>query len=61
VKNRKYDSFVSHDYMDYEVATISSLLKNIGLFCKKALEKGLYSAKETYMFKEPTSHSHPIL
>ena len=32
----------------------------IGLFCKRALQKRLYSAKETYNFKEPTNRSHPI-
>jgi len=32
----------------------------IGLFCKRALKKRLYSAKETYDFKEPTNRSHPI-
>jgi len=44
----------------YGVATMSRLLKIIGLFCKRALQKRLYSAKETYNFKEPTNHSHPI-
>ena len=44
----------------YGVAAISRLLKIIGLFCKRALHKSLYSAKETYNFKEPTSRSHPI-
>ena len=44
----------------YVVATISRLLKIIGLFCKRALQKRLYSAKETYNFKEPTNCSHPI-
>jgi len=44
---------------DYGVATISSLLKIIGLFCKKSLQKRLYSAKETYNLKEPTKRSHP--
>jgi len=44
----------------YGVATISRLLKIIGLFCERALQKRLYSAKETYNFKEPTSRSHPI-
>jgi len=34
----------------YEVATISRLLKNIGLFCKRALYKRLYSAEEIYIF-----------
>ena len=42
----------------YRVATISRLLKIISLFCKWALYKKLYSAKETYNFQEPTSRSH---
>jgi len=37
---------------------ISSLLKIIGLFCKRALWTRPYSAKETYNFKEPTNRSH---
>jgi len=37
----------------YGVATISRLLKIIGLFCKRAPQKRLYSAKETYDLKEP--------
>jgi len=37
------------------------LLKITGLCCKRALYKRLYSAKETYDFKEPTNRSHPIL
>ena len=44
----------------YVVATISRILKIIGLFCKRALQKRLYDEKETYNFKEPTSRSHPI-
>jgi len=32
----------------------------VGLFCKQALWKRQYSAKETYHFKEPTNRSHPI-
>jgi len=48
------------DDMGYGVATISRLLKMIGLFCKRALSKRRYSAKETYNFKEPTNRSHPI-
>ena len=32
----------------------------ISLFCKRALSKTLYSAKETYIFMEPTNRSHPI-
>ena len=43
------------------MATISRLLKIIGLFCKRALSKRRYSAKETYNFKEPTNRSHPIV
>jgi len=45
---------------DYGVASISRLLKIIGLSCKRALQKRLYSAKETYNFKEPTNRSHLI-
>jgi len=41
----------------YGVATISRLLKTIGLFCKRDLLKRQYSAKETKNFKAPT---HPI-
>jgi len=44
----------------YGIATISSLLKIIGLFCKRAPLKRRFSAKETYNFKEPTDRSHPI-
>jgi len=44
----------------YGVASISRLLKIIGLFCKRAWLKRRYSAKETYDFKEPTNRSHPI-
>ena len=50
------------------MATISRLLKNLGLFCKRALQKRQYSAKETcdiqkrpVIFKEPTNRSHPIV
>jgi len=39
------------------VATIRSLLKIIDLFCERTLQKRLYSAKETYDFKEPTHRS----
>ena len=44
----------------YGVASISRLLKIIGLFCKRALQKRLYSANETYDFREPTNRSHLI-
>ena len=42
------------------VSYISRLLKIIRLFCKRALQKRRYYAKETYNFKEPTKQSHPI-
>ena len=44
----------------YGVATMSRLLKKIGLFCKRALQKRRYSAKKTYNFKAPTHRSHPM-
>jgi len=44
----------------YGVATISRLLKIIGLFCRIwSLLQGSF-AKETYNFKEPTNCSYPI-
>jgi len=45
----------------YGLATISRLLKIIGLECKRAQEKRLYSAKETFDCKEPTNCSHIIV
>jgi len=49
-----------HFFQYYEIATISRLLKIIGLFCRiKSLLQGAF-AKETYNFKEPTNRSHPI-
>jgi len=46
--------------MEYGGASISRLLKIIGLICKRALQKRLYSAKELYNLKDPTNCSHPI-
>jgi len=44
----------------YGVATISRLLKIMGLFCRiSSLLYGSF-AKETYDFKEPTNRSRPI-
>jgi len=43
------------------VASIGRLLKIIGLLCKRDLYKRLISAKGTYIFKEPTDRSHPII
>ena len=51
--------------VQYGVATISRLLEIIGLFCKRALYKKLFSAKETYNVKggtEPLENEfHEIL
>ena len=44
----------------YGVATLSRIDKMIGLFCKRALYKRRYSAKETCHFIDPTDRSHPI-
>jgi len=44
----------------YGVATISRMLKNIGLFCKRALQKRPVFCKETCIFKHLTHRSHPI-
>ena len=41
---------LSTHFPHYGVATISRLLKIIGLFCKRAISKRLYSAKETKKF-----------
>ena len=40
------------------VATISRLLKIIGLFCKRALQKRPIFSKETYNCKKPTDRIH---
>ena len=36
------------------------IAQNLGLFCKRALKKRLYSAKETNNLIDPTHRSHPI-
>jgi len=50
-----------HFHLHYGVATITRLLKIIGLFCR--IQSPLQSsfAKETYNCKEPTNRSHPIV
>jgi len=58
VARNSYMLLVARDW--YGVASTSTLLRIIGLFCKRALQKRRYSAKETYNFKEPTNRSHPI-
>ena len=37
---------------------MSRMLKNIGLFCKRDLQKRPIFCKETYIFKHPTNRSH---
>jgi len=37
------------------------MLINIGLFCKRALQKRPVFCKETCIFKHPTHRSHPIV
>jgi len=44
----------------YGVALVCRIDKIIGLFCKRALQKRQYSAKETYNCIDPTDRSHPI-
>jgi len=44
----------------YGVALVSRIDKIIGLFCKRALLKRRYSAKETYNLIDPTDRSHLI-
>jgi len=39
---------------------MSRMLKNIGLFCKRALQKRPVFCKETCILKHPTHRSHPI-
>ena len=47
-------------YICYGVATISRLLKIIGLFSRISSLLWGSLANETYDFKEPTDRSHPI-
>jgi len=45
----------------YGVASISRLLKIIGVFCNRSILLQGSFAKETYNFKEPTHRSHPTV
>jgi len=56
----KYSEMSLMSRHSYGLATCSRLPKILGLFCKRALWKKRYSAKETYNFEEPTTCSHPI-
>ena len=51
-------NFGRPDY-NYWVATMSRLLKFIGLFCKRAIQKRRYSAKETCNFLNKPAPSRP--
>jgi len=51
----------SHKSGVYGVASVSRIDKIIGLFCKRALDKRQYPAKETYNLIDPTDRSHPIV
>jgi len=55
---------LTHDihvwWFTYGVASVSRIDKITGLFCKRALQKRRYSAKETYNFIDPTDRSHPM-
>jgi len=55
-----HDSFIWYDTHMLLNRALNSSFKITGLFCKRALQKRLYSAKETCNFQEPTNHSHPI-
>jgi len=48
-----------HTIIIYGVASVSSIDKIIGFFCKRALYKRRYSANETYKLIDPTDRSHP--
>jgi len=55
----EYDHKKQYEYT-FGVAYVSRIDKIIGLFCKRALLKRCYSAKETYNLIDPTNRSHPI-
>ena len=48
-------------YHKYGLAMIRKMLQNIGLFCKRPLQKRPIFCKETYILKHHTNHSHPKL
>jgi len=58
--NWLYYALVFGKQHGYGVATMSRMLKNIGLFCKRGLQKRPVFCKETCIFKHPTHRSHPI-
>jgi hypothetical protein len=59
-KSQFRDKVRARERWIYRMATISRLLKTIGIFCRiSSLLQGSF-AKETYHFKEPTNRRHPI-
>jgi len=52
--------FLAFLFSRHGVATISRMLENIGLFCKRDTQKRPVFCKETCIFKHPTHRSHPI-
>jgi len=52
--------FQPHSFLCYGVALVGRINKITGRFCKRALSKRQYSAKETYDLIDPTDRSHPI-
>ena len=59
-KQYSYLGVLYHRKKLYVVATICTLLKIVVLFCKRALQKRRYSAKETYNLKEPLVVATPF-
>jgi len=61
----EYTTFVMISWQSqwrrYGVALVSRIDKIVGLFCKRALFKRQYSAKEIYNVIDPTYRSHPII
>jgi len=57
---RENDALLMMCQRHYGVALISRIDKITGRFCKRALQKRRYSAKETYDFIDPSDCSHPI-
>ena len=44
----------------YGTATMTSLPKLLGLFCKRALYKRRYSSKDIISLIDPTDRNHPM-
>ena len=54
------DVYIQTYVCTYGMASVSRIDKIIGLFCKRALIKRQYSAKEIYNFVDPTDRSYLI-